>query len=63
MKKISEGSTFGGKNILKSAGIKPTYERLRILKYLEENNNHPTVNMIYDEVVKDIPTISKTTVY
>ncbi len=51
------------KNMLKSVGIKPTYERLRILKYLEENNNHPTINMIYNEIVKDIPTISKTTVY
>lgn len=51
------------KEILESAGIKPTYERLRILKYLEDNINHPTVNMIYDKIVKEIPTISKTTVY
>lgn len=51
------------KNILEKAVIKPTYERLRILKYLAENKVHPTVIMIYDEVVKEIPTISKTTVY
>ena len=50
-------------NILESLEIKPTYERLRILKYLKENKVHPTVNMIYDEVLKEIPTISKTTVY
>ncbi|MCK4357183.1 MAG: transcriptional repressor [Candidatus Cloacimonetes bacterium] len=55
MKKIKE--------ILDQTNIKPTYERLRIIKYFEENNNHPTINMIYKEVVKDIPTISKTTIY
>ena len=51
-------------NILESLEIKPTYERLRIYKYLKEDNKmHPTVNTIYNGVLKDIPTISKTTVY
>ncbi len=51
------------KNILGSVGIKPTYERLRILKYLEEKHTHPGANTIYEEIIKEIPTISKTTVY
>jgi len=51
------------KTILTARGIKPTYQRLRILKYLEENKVHPTVEMIYKDLVKEIPTISRTTVY
>ncbi|KPL01197.1 MAG: hypothetical protein AMJ91_01195 [candidate division Zixibacteria bacterium SM23_73_3] len=33
------------------------------LGYLEEHENHPTVEMIYEDLVKEIPTISKTTIY
>jgi len=51
------------KIILESKGIKPTYQRLRILKYLEENKVHSTVEMIYKDLVKEIPTISRATVY
>jgi len=50
-------------NILEDANIKPTIERLSILKYLDRNHNHPTASMIFDEVETKIPTISKTTVY
>ncbi|NIO49685.1 MAG: hypothetical protein GTN73_09670 [Candidatus Aminicenantes bacterium] len=52
------------KNMLKEKGIKPTYQRLKILEYLGNNlNNHPTVEMVYEEILKDIPTLSLTTVY
>lgn len=51
------------KNILEAASIKPTFERLSILQYLDKKHNHPTAAMIYDEVLKKVPTISKTTVY
>ncbi len=43
--------------------IKPSFQRIKILEYLVGNNNHPTVDEIYQEVVKEIPTLSKTTVY
>lgn len=43
--------------------IKPSYQRIKILEYLLKNNNHPTVDHIYKEIVKEIPTLSKTTVY
>jgi Fur family peroxide stress response transcriptional regulator len=49
--------------ILKNKGLKPTYQRLRILEYLEKHKIHPTVDMIYQELLKEIPTISKTTIY
>jgi len=48
---------------LEAAGLKPTFPRLKILQYLEKHENHPTVEMIYEELVAEIPTISKTTIY
>jgi len=45
------------KNTLKEKGIKPTYQRLKILDYMSQNiRNHPTVDMIYAELAKEIPT-------
>lgn len=43
--------------------IKPSYIRLKVLEYLIINKNHPTVDIIYNELIKEIPTLSKTTVY
>ncbi len=52
------------KTLLKEKGIKPTFQRLKILEYLSNNlNNHPTVEMVYEKLLKDIPTLSLTTVY
>lgn len=51
------------KTVLKTAGINPTYQRLRILKYLKENKTHPSADVIYKSLVGEIATISKTTVY
>ncbi|MBE0479162.1 transcriptional repressor [Candidatus Aerophobetes bacterium] len=51
------------KNCLKEKGIKPTYQRLKILNYLKESREHPNIEMIYKDLVKEIPTISKTTIY
>jgi Fe2+ or Zn2+ uptake regulation protein len=51
------------KSFLSEAGINPSYQRLRILEYLINNLCHPTVDMIYSELIRDIPTLSKTTIY
>lgn len=48
---------------LKLNSIKPSYQRIKIFEYLEENRNHPTVDMIYKALCPQIPTLSKTTVY
>lgn len=48
---------------LRENDIKPSFQRLKIFEYLITKNNHPTVEMIYTELVKEIPTLSKTTVY
>ena len=48
---------------LKKHEVKPSFQRLRIFDYLNEKHNHPTVDNIYKELVNEIPTLSKTTVY
>jgi len=40
-----------------------TNQRLRILEYLKKVNTHPTAEMVYNEVVKDLPNITLATVY
>ncbi len=44
-------------------GIKPSYQRMRVFDYLVNKHNHPTVEKIYSELIPDIPTLSKTTIY
>lgn len=48
---------------LKSSGISPSVQRMEIYRYLIEMRNHPTVELIYNALHKNIPTLSKTTVY
>jgi len=51
------------KNKLQANKIKPTYIRLKILNYLKKNKAHPTAEGIYKALEKEIPTISRTSVY
>ena len=48
---------------LRMHSIKPSHHRIKIYQYLVENRNHPSVDMIYQELVQTIPTLSKTTLY
>ena len=50
-------------DILKNNNIKLTSQRLQILKYLDKHKNHPTADMIYTQLKKNNPALSKTTVY
>ncbi|MBC8186551.1 transcriptional repressor [candidate division KSB1 bacterium] len=51
------------KQLLLEKGIKPTYQRIKILEYLKKYNTHPTVDMIFTALYNKVPTLSKTTVY
>ena len=51
------------KKLLIDNGIKPTFQRIKILEYLDLNRIHPTVDTIYNALYKKVPTLSKTTVY
>ena len=44
-------------------GIRPSVQRVAVMKYLLKHRTHPTVDEIYAELSKEIPTLSKTTVY
>lgn len=48
---------------LSAKGIRPSVQRMAILKYLSEHKTHPTVDMMYTALAPLIPTLSKTTVY
>lgn len=48
---------------LRGNGIKPSYQRIKIFEFLMNTKEHPTVDTIYKNLVSDIPTLSKTTVY
>ena len=51
------------KQLLVDNEIKPTIQRIKILEYLAKNDTHPTAEMIYSALFKNVPTLSKTTVY
>ena len=39
---------------LQQRDIKPSYLRLKILEYMLARKNHPTVDMVYEELSKEI---------
>lgn len=43
--------------------IKPSYQRIKILGYLSSSMDHPTAEQIYNDLLPEMPTLSKTTVY
>jgi Fe2+ or Zn2+ uptake regulation protein len=49
--------------LLRDNSIKVTPQRLEILRYLDENRMHPTVDQIYSNLKRKNPSLSKTTVY
>jgi len=51
------------KNLLVSKGISPSYQRIRIFDYLTTNRNHPSAEMLYIQLIGEMPTLSRTTVY
>ena len=48
---------------LQSHNIKPSVQRMSIMRYLMEHLTHPTVDEIYTALSPEMPTLSKTTVY
>lgn len=48
---------------LESQHIRPSVQRIAIMKYLMEHLTHPTVEEIYTSLSPSMPTLSKTTVY
>jgi Fur family peroxide stress response transcriptional regulator len=59
------GTEYGDRVIrrLREEGLKVTPQRIAVVKYLEGNRAHPSVEEIHREVSRDFPTISLATVY
>jgi len=51
------------RGFLESRGVKPSYQRLKILEYLMVNRDHPSVDTIFNALCEEIPTLSRTTIY
>lgn len=48
---------------LKAKGIKPSVIRIKVLQYLLENRVHPDADSIFRYISREIPTLSKTSIY
>ncbi len=44
-------------------GIRPTSQRLAVYDYLFRHRTHPSADTVYEALVREYPTFSKTTVY
>ena len=51
------------KEYLKTYNIRPSIQRIAVMHYLLTHRTHPTVDEIYNALVVEIPTLSRTTVY
>lgn len=50
-------------DILKEHDIKVTPQRIVILRYLDTHHTHPSADTIYEDLKRDNPSLSKTTIY
>lgn len=44
-------------------GVRPSTQRLRIFEYLVASKEHPTADNVFQALLPEIPSLSKTTVY
>jgi Fur family transcriptional regulator, peroxide stress response regulator len=49
--------------LLQSHNIKPSITKVKIMEYLIRHATHPTVDEIYSNLLSELPTLSRTTVY
>lgn len=50
-------------NYLHLHGVKPSLQRMAVMRYLLEHHTHPTAEEIYQSLHPSMPTLSRTTVY
>jgi Fur family peroxide stress response transcriptional regulator len=51
------------KKLLIEKQIKPSHQRIKVLEYLVNQQTHPNVDQIFNDLHEEIPTLSKSTVY
>lgn len=50
-------------NELRRKNIRLSHHRIKVLEYLLAHQDHPTVEQIYNDLHKEVLTLSKTTIY
>ncbi len=63
MKQTNADSRSRAQQMLLDAGIKPSFQRLRILNFIMDSHVHPAAEEIFQNLRPEIPTLSRTTVY
>jgi Fur family transcriptional regulator, peroxide stress response regulator len=48
---------------LSENNIRPSFQRIKVLEYLLNNQHHPNVDQIFRDLQSSIPTLSKATIY
>lgn len=43
--------------------VNPSFNRVKVMEYLMKKENHPTADQIYHDLKKELPTLSKATIY
>lgn len=49
--------------LMKKQGVRPTSQRLAVFEYLLQHRTHPSAETVYEALVQQYPTFSRTTVY
>ena len=49
--------------LLTDRGIRPTAQRLAVFDYLNRHRTHPSADTVYEALIQEHPTFSRTTVY
>ena len=50
-------------DMMRQAGVRPSAQRLAVLRYVGNSHAHPTSDEIYREMLAGFPSLSRTTVY
>lgn len=49
--------------ILRRYSIRPSHQRVAVMEYLIQHPSHNTADEVYDGLLSEMPTLSKTTIY
>jgi len=48
---------------LEHKGLRPSFQRIKVLEYFYKNEGHPNADEIFHDLSREIPSLSKATVY
>ncbi len=54
---------WSARKALSESGLNASYQRMRILENLMARMDHPTAGMVYDALLKEMPSLARATVY